>query len=284
MTVAHNTLSVDGKVQAEATGKLLEWIPLPGVAMIRLDAGPAYPGITLERTILLTPEYALDSFHAAAADQTPHRYDWLYHNFGALSAALTLEPYANLPRENGYQHLTGARSTVTSGTWSVAFEQKAANLRVQMLGADGTEVVAGEGLGPDLRVPVPFVMARRTASSTRFVTLLEPYRGAPAVDQFTTGTVAMGQTRDEYSFTPFSLVRTAQAKPVRVILSGGSKDQWLDNRTASAVEADWSADGKTLDLYGASGPLRVYAPHAVVIRRNGVAAPATRDGDDVTLQ
>jgi hypothetical protein len=283
MTVAHNTISVDGKVQAEATGKLLEWVPLPGAAMIRLDAGPAYPGVTLERTILLTPEYALDSFSASAADQKPHRYDWLYHNFGVLSSVLPLEPYTSLPKENGYQHLSGAKGAATNGTWSIAFEQKSANLRVQMLGADGTEVVAGQGLGPDLRVPVPFVMARRAAPETRFVALLEPYRDTPAVDRFTSGTVAMGQTRDEYSFAPFSLVRTAEGRPVRVILSGASKDQWLENGAASAVEADWSADGKTLDLYGAAGPLRVYAPHAILIRRNGVAAPATRDGDYVTL-
>jgi len=281
MTVAHNTISVDGRPQAEATGKLLEWIPLPDATLIRLDAGPAYPGVALERTILLTAAYALDLFSAAGA--APHRYDWLYHNFGALSSPLPLAPYAGLPAQNGYQHLAGASAAATAQTWSATFAQDSAHLRLQMLGAPGTEVVAGRGLGPDLRVPVPFVMARRTASETRFVTLLEPYRGQPAVDQFTAGTIVMGQTRDQYTFAPFSLLRTAEGRPVRLILSVSAKHPWLENGTGAAVEAAWSGGGLTLDLYAAPGPLRVYAPGAVLIRRNGAPAPATRDGDYVRL-
>jgi len=93
----------------------------------------------------------------------------------------------------------------------------------------------------------------------------------------------MGQTRDEYSLAPLSLVRTREGRPVRVILGPAAKHQWLENRTEAAVEADWSTDGKTLDIYGQSGPLRVYAPAATVIRRNGAVAPATKDGDFVRL-
>ena len=282
-TVAHNTLTVDGKSQAEASGKLLEWMPLPGAALIRLDAGPAYPGVTLERTILLTAEYALDLFTATAADNAPHRYDWLYHNFGTLTSALPLAPFSGLPKENGYQHLTGAAAADTADPWSVTFEQKSSHLRVRMLGAPGTEVVTGNGLGPDLRVPVPFVMARREGASARFVTLLEPYREKPAVEAFTADAIVMGQTRDEYTVAPFSLVRTAQGRPVRIVLGAGAKHAWIDNGTKGAVEADWSSDGRSLDLYGGEGPLRVYAPATTVIRRNGAPAPATREGDYLRL-
>ena len=45
---------------------------------------------------------------------------------------------------------------------------------VWMLAAPGTTVVTGEGLGPDLRVPVPFVMARRRGTEARFVALYTP--------------------------------------------------------------------------------------------------------------
>jgi len=59
-TVAHNTLVVDEQTQAQATGKLLEWNPGPDVTEIRLSAGPVYPNIQIERTLVLTKDYLLD--------------------------------------------------------------------------------------------------------------------------------------------------------------------------------------------------------------------------------
>jgi hypothetical protein len=64
------------------------------------------------------------------------------------------------------------------------FEFRTRSLRLWMLGEPGTTVVAGEGLGPDLRVNVPYVMARRNALATTFVGLLEPYRGQPRITAF----------------------------------------------------------------------------------------------------
>jgi len=55
-----------------------------------------------------------------------------------------------------------------------------------------------------LRVPVPFVMARRTAASARFVTVYEPYRESPAVMSVVERSpgvfeVALDGARDEVS-------------------------------------------------------------------------------------
>jgi hypothetical protein len=58
------------------------------------------------------------------------------------------------------------------------FELGVRNVALQMIGHPDTGVVTGLGLGPDLRVPVPFVLARRTGESARFVTLFEPYPAA----------------------------------------------------------------------------------------------------------
>jgi hypothetical protein len=58
------------------------------------------------------------------------------------------------------------------------------SVRVSMLPAEGTTVVAGQGLGPDLRVPVPYVVARRKAARARFAALLEPFQGEPVVGAF----------------------------------------------------------------------------------------------------
>ena len=58
ITIAHNTISIDGQRQAQATGKLLEWQVGDGWTAVRADAGAAYTTANLQRTILLTPGYA----------------------------------------------------------------------------------------------------------------------------------------------------------------------------------------------------------------------------------
>jgi hypothetical protein len=209
MTIAHNIISVDGLVQRAATGRLLEWLPKPDVTAIRVSAGPVYPGVELERTLVHTAEYTLDVFTARATDSAPHQFDWIYHNYGAETTALPPEPFQFAEQTNGYQHLTETKATKTDTPWQVDFTK----LRVRMLGEAGTTVVTGLGLGPDLRVPVPFVLARRTGSSARFIALYEP--GA-AVTSFTgsgdTITVQSARWRDEISAKPGRVSRLRHLK------------------------------------------------------------------------
>jgi hypothetical protein len=204
MTIAHNTISVDGQVQKAATGKLLEWLPKPDMTAIRVSAGPVYPGIDLERLLVHTAEYTLDVFTARATDSASHQFDWMYHNYGAETTALPLEPFQFEERTNGYQHLTETRAAKTDVPWQVDFT----GLRIRMLGEVETTVVTGLGLGPDLRVPVPFVLARRTGPYARFVTLYEP---GTVVTSFTssgdTVTVQSAQWRDDISVKPGAVSR-----------------------------------------------------------------------------
>jgi len=354
-TVAHNTMVVGEKTQGEATGKLL-WSDLgEQYSAASAEAGPAYPGVRMRRTLLVTAEYAVDIAEAAAADGAARQFDWVYHNNGTLETELELSAYEGFPGANGYQHLTENRAAVTAEGWQVRFdgrpvgvvnygstfagsaaargsyqysseqaaegrysgklsyeftgagymlystpqlrdqpEKKPEGLRVMvygdgsghrlalrindatderfvatvgpvtwtgwkqvevkeiekwqhylgnndgvvdtpirtvavewtqvggvaqsgsiyidnftvlyaeneavvaadyeltgrslrmwMLGLEGTTVVAGKGLGPNLLQPVPYVMARRKGESAVYVTLLEPYRERPAVNGFT---------------------------------------------------------------------------------------------------
>lgn len=175
VTVAHNTVVVDERTQAPATGRLLEWHPGPMATAIRVDGGDAYPQARLERLLVHTARYTLDVFTVISRDGAEHRYDWVYHNAGRARTALPLTDYAGLPADHGYQHLANARATQTGADWDITFAQPGSSLRVRMLGQEGTTVVAGAGLGPDLAVPVPFVMARRRGTGTRFVAVLEPH-------------------------------------------------------------------------------------------------------------
>jgi len=169
-TIAHNTISVDEQQQAAATGKLLEWTPGAAGTTIRLSAGPVYPGVEIERTLIHTAAYTLDIVDVRSTDGRPHTFDWIHHAFGPLSTDLPLAPYTELPASNGYQHLTNAKAAVVSDEWQARFGAE----RVWMRAAPDTLVVTGEGLGPDLRVPVPFVMARRRGTAARFIVLYDP--------------------------------------------------------------------------------------------------------------
>jgi len=178
-TVAHNTVVVDEHTQAGATGKLLEWRPGEATTTIRVSAGPVYPGVELERLMVHTAGYTLDVFEARATDGKTHRFDWVYHNYGEVSSPLRVSAYSAFPAAEGYQHLSSARGTETAAAWEAVFTQRASRMRVRMLGEPGTTVVLGNGLGPDLQVPVPFVMARRKGTSARFVALYEPGAATP---------------------------------------------------------------------------------------------------------
>lgn len=208
MTVAHNTIAVDEHAQAQSTGKLLEWNPGPDATEIRLSAGPVYPNVEIERTMVLTRDYLLDIADVRSTDGTSHKFDWFYHNAGSLTTPLPLLPFAGLPQANGYQHLVQTRSAVTGDGWDAAFEQPGSNLRLEMLAAPDTRVVSGEGLGPDLRVPVPFVMVRREGTSARFAALYVPYVDAPPVIGFR----GVGDTEYE--------VETAKSKE-RIVIAPG---------------------------------------------------------------
>lgn len=207
MTVAHNTVAVDEHTQAQSTGKLLEWNPGPEATEIRLSAGLVYPNIEIERTLVQTAGYLLDVVTARSSDGSTHKFDWFYHNFGSLGTRAPMLPFSGLPQEYGYQHLSETQSAVTGDAWQASFKQKDANLQFEMLGALDTRVVTGKGLGPDLRVPVAFVMVRREGSSVRFAALYVPYREASALKGFraisdTEYEVEMAGSKDRVTIAP----------------------------------------------------------------------------------
>jgi hypothetical protein len=290
MTVAHNTIAVDERTQAAATGRLLHWTGLPHVSMIAVSADGAYPGIALERTLVHTAGYTLDIATARAGDSAAHRFDWLYHNFGKVSVALPLRDAAELPKSNGYQHLVNGRESHTGEDWQATFTQAGSNLRVIMLAAQGTTVVSGEGLGPDLRVPVPFVMARRQGAAAAFTALYEPYKSAPSVKSlrrkggsFTiesagaTDTITMEGGR-------FEFLRAVNGKPVRLALDGVARHEWMELSRPASVEVEWLESGVVEVWSGADGlTFRVRAPGAKAVRVNGAAVEFRREGEFVAF-
>lgn len=122
VTVAHNTVVVDERTQAEATGKLLWNEFTDRYSAASADAGPAYRNARLSRTMFLTNEYALDLYRVEATDGQEHAIDWIYHNAGPTTASLPVTPFNEFPRNNGYQHLTKNLGAVTNEAWKVDFD------------------------------------------------------------------------------------------------------------------------------------------------------------------
>ncbi len=121
-TVAHNTIVVDERTQAAATGELLASQLTPDYSYVRANAGPVYANARLTRSLLVTGDYALDIFDATSTDGKERQFDWMYHNAGEVLTDLPLNSGATLPRTAGYQHLTGNRSASTSGDWQLRFD------------------------------------------------------------------------------------------------------------------------------------------------------------------
>ncbi len=116
-TVAHNTVVVDEHSQEEATGELRDFWTSDDISYVRATAGDAYPDVSLARTLVMVPDYVIDRTEASAGDGQAHQIDWVYHNYGDFQSVTPLEmnPYTGLPDDEGYEHLSSPRGTVTSG-------------------------------------------------------------------------------------------------------------------------------------------------------------------------
>ena len=175
------------------------------------------------------------------------------------------------------------------------FERTLRNLRLWMQGQPGTTVVAGQGLGPDLLKPVPFVMARRRGTETQFAAVLEPYGEAPRITALrapAAGWLEVTATdfEDRIWCDPaggLAFIRRTQGALRRLGLAGLAA---LDDRgqillqvdPPAPVEVDFSADRATLNVLvneAPGGELRVLAPQAQHITVNGTRIDFRRDGD-----
>ena len=175
------------------------------------------------------------------------------------------------------------------------FEKVLRSLRLWMLGRPSTTVVTGNGLGPDLLKPVPFVMARRRGLEAQFVTLLEPYGVSPRVASFgETGEgwleVGGADFHDRVAFDAGGVLRYIRREGGglrRLALSGASRLEeagqiLLELETPAPVQVDFSADASSLAIHapGAlAGWLRVLAPGAQTVTLNGLPADFRPEGD-----
>ncbi len=185
-TLAHNTLVVDERSQAAATGRSLACRVGPNWQGVTVDAGPALAGLRFRRTAaLLGNEVALFVDQVAPegdiASATARTFDLAYHPEGAWAELPDGEPAA-LPDKPGYKHVRDARSLpIKAVREGEAPAEPPLHLKTQRKSADGswwitvmpgdvpTRAIVGTGVGANTEDRVPIVILRRQAVATTYV-------------------------------------------------------------------------------------------------------------------
>jgi len=160
-TVAHNTVTVDEKSMFPydgdgdaiwetdrwrdniSDGELMTFDPGPEVKVARARNVNVYPGVTLDRTLVLQGDMLLDVFRVVSDGE--HQYDWCMHCMGTVEQPGPGEP-DDLGQARGYRHMVDA---------------------VRLKAEEGAEFGVGRG-SVRLYVPVPaggeLLMARHELS------------------------------------------------------------------------------------------------------------------------
>jgi hypothetical protein len=168
VTLAHNTLVIDGANQAKAAGQCLAFGSDHGCDFAMTDAGPIAKGVRFVRTAVLLNENLIVFADQIAADK-PHTFDLATHCNGTWQTPPPGGAFT-LPTQNGYQHLKTATLCRTDAalaqTFSLAPDWHGV---VALAGGEPTEVITATGVGKSTVDRVPMTIFRRTTAQTTFV-------------------------------------------------------------------------------------------------------------------
>lgn len=164
-TLAHNTLVVDELDQVMAGGVQLVYGPAETFGLQRASTTEAYPGVTMDRSVFLTPDYYADLFGAFA--RLPRKMDLAWHIRGSFASDLDMQSMVfPEPAENGYNELKNARHTETDKPWSARIERAGNTARFLAAGGTDTDVIVADGYY-GVETP-PTILQRRTTNNTIF--------------------------------------------------------------------------------------------------------------------
>lgn len=192
-TIAHNTLSVDGEShyggRIEVSSKYHPEICCfdvsnPAVQVVSARESNAYPGVTMERTLVMTDSPAiLDIFKVTGAGS--HCYDLPFYYNGTMvsvnapyeKAMQTLSTYGPA---NGYQHLwKEAWGKADGSKLAFTFLNGHRFYTVSTLADEATEFTFVRSGANDkeyfLRSEPGYIVRRNGAANHTFVTVIEPH-------------------------------------------------------------------------------------------------------------
>ena len=173
-TISHNTVLVDGKSQAPAAARLLQFDSTPVRTVAIAQCSDGYPGVLHTRLLMQTADYLL-VFDDLQADG-PHRFDWFYHNRGTLAeCSVPGEPVETTGSEfPGMEYVENTRTGTTDAAARVAFSTGDVTNTLTFDAAPATELLTGDGVGASVVDRIPLVRVTRRGPSARFAAVLEP--------------------------------------------------------------------------------------------------------------
>lgn len=195
-TVAHNTVAVGGRSQAEAEGsiELMQRRP-DGTLEAVMDAGEAYPGARLRRKIVLTGDVLLDAFQIRCDEE--QTVDWIIHTQGkpflpdgsdadeAARLSWREAEEGSLGSEDGFSYLQKLQAASPEGKqWRADWQwnkQDAAGDRLQLIALDvqeGEQVFMAETMAmPSVGKRSTLIRRRTGVKETVFVSLFRATKG-----------------------------------------------------------------------------------------------------------
>ena len=173
-TLSHNTLVVDGQTQNPAEGRTLGFGETKVGSWTRADCSTAYPGVTLDRTVFLGPNFAVDVFRATG--EAEHTFDLAYHFTGRMTCSGPLRD-ATLPvppdASPAYAHLSRVRCGTVEEPWQASIEDGTAPLRLTGQAEPGTFLAAASAPGYRPAEGSAMLLVRKTGEGAVFVHVLD---------------------------------------------------------------------------------------------------------------
>ncbi len=168
-TIAHNTVVVNRKSQENAPAKLVAFRDNGNFVAVRAKCERAYPGVVLERTVLLHGNVVIDVFDVTSEDEAT--FDLPLHlraELVGLPHGTPVEVPADTP---GYMHLKDYVQLTDGLNEFVADCGQGQRIHVTML--DESDVFSAKGFGASPQELVPIVIRRKQGKEHRFITVFQ---------------------------------------------------------------------------------------------------------------
>ena len=160
-TIAHNTIAVDEKSQMANEGKLLIYEDTPNIKIMRAESPGSYPGVLLDRTVVVLPDAVIDLYNGQSA--LNHTWDRTFRYQGKLAQMPIAKDAKPLGKSEGYQHIQVTAPQAASETWQGDWDTKVGKFQVNLAGAKGQQIAMG--IGPDKE---DIAIARQIGNSADF--------------------------------------------------------------------------------------------------------------------
>lgn len=144
-TLAHNTMTVDQRKQTPGQGRLLVFEDAAPLQAMRAEVAGVYPGVLLDRAIVVTPGAVLDLYRGTSSRE--RTWDRTLRYQGKIEGLVTVAEPATLDSQSGYQNFKIHKTAPADAGWRGAWATKPGKFSVAVAGAP--RQIAYVGIGPD---------------------------------------------------------------------------------------------------------------------------------------